>query len=88
MGRHALNVTGRPEPIAIAAAIQGVLAALVAVGWITVDDTTVNAIGTVVAAIAAGVITVTARSKVTPLSDPRTPDGVPLKPVIDEREEP
>lgn len=61
----------RPEPVAIAAAAQAVLAALVTLGWVTWDDTTIATIGTAVGIVGAAIITLVARSKVTPVSDPK-----------------
>lgn len=61
----------RPEPVAIAAAAQAVLAAAVAIGWITWDDTTVSTVATAAGVIATVVIALVARSKVTPVSDPK-----------------
>lgn len=63
--------TGRPEPVAIAAAAQAVLAALVTLGWLTLDNTTIQTIATAFGMIAAAVITLIARSRVTPVSDPK-----------------
>jgi len=59
--------TRRPEPVAIAAAAQAVLAALVAIGWVTLDNTTIQTLATAVGVIAATIITLIARSKVKPL---------------------
>jgi hypothetical protein len=63
----------RPEPVAIAAAAQAVLAALVALGWANLDDATINIIGTAIAAVLSVVFTWIARSRVTPVSDPVIP---------------
>lgn len=75
MGKHSLmddGVTGpRPEPVAIASAIQAVLAAAVTIGWVQLDDTTLATIATAVAGVVSLVLTLIARSKVTPVSDPR-----------------
>lgn len=60
----------RPEPVAIAAAAQAVIAAGVTVGWVTLDDQSIQIIVTAVGAIAALVFTFIARSKVTPINDP------------------
>jgi len=60
----------RPEPVAIASAAQAVIAAGVTVGWVTLDDQSIQIIVTAVGAIAALVFTFIARSKVTPISDP------------------
>lgn len=60
----------RPEPVAIAAAAQAVIAAGVTVGWVTLDDQSISIICTAVGAIAALVFTFIARSQVTPVKDP------------------
>lgn len=60
----------RPEPVAIAAAAQAVIAAGVTVGWVSLDDQSIQIIVTAVGAIAALVFTFIARSKVTPIKDP------------------
>jgi hypothetical protein len=60
----------RPEPVAIAAAAQAVIAAGVTVGWVSLDDQSIQIIVTAVGAIAALVFTFIARSKVTPIDDP------------------
>lgn len=82
MGRHSMEgpdteitpveaaQSRRPEPVAIAAAVQAVLAAGVTIGWVTLDDATVNTICTVIAGAASLMCTAIARSKVTPVSDP------------------
>lgn len=66
--------------MAIAAAVQAVLAALVTVGWVQLDDAQLASIGTVVAIVAASAITLAARRRVTPVTNPTTPDGTPLVP--------
>jgi hypothetical protein len=83
MGRHSLEQPAdsspvsesaqprRPEPVAIAAAVQAVLAAAVAVGWVTLDNAAIATIGTAVAAVASIVVTIITRSKVTPTADPK-----------------
>lgn len=80
MGNHTSTTGPRPEPVAIAAAVQAVLAALVTLGWVQLDDARISAIGTVVALVAAVYVTVTARSAVTPISNPTAADGQPLVP--------
>lgn len=72
--------TARPEPVAVAAAVQAALAALVTLGWLNLDDTTTAAIGTVVAALVAAIVTARARAQVTPVADPTDTDGTPLVP--------
>lgn len=72
--------TRRPEPVAVAAAVQAVLAALVTLGWVNLDNTTAAAIGTVAAALVAAVVTHRARRQVTPTADPVAADGTALVP--------
>lgn len=80
MGGHSLTGEGRPEPVAIAAAVQAVLAALVTVGWVQLDDAKISAIGTVVAIVISASLTVWTRGKVTPSAAPAAADGTPLVP--------
>lgn len=81
MAGHSLpGVGGRPEPVAVAAAVQAVLAALVTLGWLNLDDNGVAAIGTVAAALVAALVTRSARKAVTPTSAPMTADGEALVP--------
>jgi len=70
----------RPEPVSIASAVQAVLAAAVTLGWLNLDSVTVATIGTVVAAVIAAVTTLIARSRVTPVKDPRDNTGKALTP--------
>lgn len=56
------------EPAAYAEAARLVVAALVGLGWITLDDNTLNAIVTGVGAVASIVLTVVVRRNVTPTS--------------------
>jgi hypothetical protein len=60
----------RPEPVAIAAAAQAVISAGVTIGWVALDDQSIQIIVTAVGAIAALVFTFIARSQVTPIKDP------------------
>lgn len=71
---------GRPEPVAIATAVQAVLAAIVTIGWVNLDDATVASIGTVLAAIVAAIVARQTRAAVTPVAAPTTADGEPLVP--------
>lgn len=74
MARHAKaepETSVRPEPVAIAGAIQAVLAALVTLGWLNLDDATQSIIATAVAGVLSLITTYVARKKVTPVSDPR-----------------
>lgn len=80
MGRHALpdddprpatTTPARPEPVAIAAAVQAVLAAIVTIGWVQLDDATIATLATVIAGAVSVGITIYTRSKVTPVSDPK-----------------
>lgn len=70
----------RPGPVAVAAAIQSVLAVLVTLGWLRLDDETIATVATVAAGAVVLVVTLIARSKVTPVAAPRNADGVPLIP--------
>jgi hypothetical protein len=79
MAGHSLP-TGRPEPVAVAAAVQAVLAALVTLGWLNLDDNGVAAVGTVAAALVAALVTRSARAAVTPTAAPTTADGEALVP--------
>lgn len=80
MGDHSQSGGGRPEPVAIAAAVQAVLAALVTVGWVQLDDAQLASIGTVVAIVAGTAVTLAARRRVTPVASPTAEDGTPLVP--------
>lgn len=67
--------------MAVAAAVQAVLAALVTLGWLQLDDRTIAALGTVIAAFVGTTVTLAARRRVTPVADPKAADGTPLAPV-------
>lgn len=56
------------EPAAYAEAVRLVIAALVGVGWITVDSATVNSIVTAVGALLSIVLSVVVRANVTPVT--------------------
>ncbi|PKW15912.1 hypothetical protein [Saccharopolyspora spinosa] len=81
-GRHAMNQpTGPPtqtEPAAIAEAVRIILIALVGAGWLTLDDTTLASIVSVVGVLASVALTWWTRRKVTSLAAPRATDGTPL----------
>ena len=64
------------EPAAYAEVVRLVLVALVALGWITVDNDTTNAIVTAVGAILSVVLTVAVRAHVTPVQS--APPASPL----------
>lgn len=81
MGAHTKSPTGRPEPVAILDTCKAAVAALVATGWVTVDDTTVNLIGTAIGLVVYVVLVVVTRGQVTPLSDPVDVDGTDLVPL-------
>jgi hypothetical protein len=55
------------EPAAYAEAVRLAIAALVGVGWITIDDATINAIVTAVGALASIALTAAVRANVTPV---------------------
>lgn len=61
------------EPAAYAEAVRLVIAALVGVGWITLDDALVNAVVTAVGALMSIVLTVVVRANVTPAAPPPAP---------------
>lgn len=75
MARHAQGEPDqssvRPEPVAIAAAIQAVLAAVVTLGWLQLDNAAQSIVTTAVAAVISLIATLVARKKVTPVADPR-----------------
>ena len=55
------------EPAIYAEAVRLLLVALVALGWITIDDNTANAIVTAVGAILSIALTIAVRQHVTPV---------------------
>lgn len=55
------------EPAAYAEVVRLVLAALVGLGWLTVDDPTANGIATAVGAVLSVVLTFVVRQHVTPV---------------------
>ena len=69
------------EPAAYAEAVRLVLAALVGVGWVTVDNNTVNSIVTAVGAILSIVLTAVVRANVTPVPDVDDVTPPPLPPL-------
>ncbi len=58
------------EPAAYAEVVRLIIAALVGLGWITLDEPTVNAIVTVAGAVVSIVLTIIVRANVTPLPSP------------------
>jgi hypothetical protein len=78
-GNTASNNT--PGPVITAGAVQAVLGALAALGWLNLDSTTVAAVATAVAALIAAVVVVYGRRQVTPVSNPKDATGAPLVPV-------
>ncbi len=58
------------EPAAFAEFVRAVLAALVGVGWVTIDDTTINTVVSVVGLLASFVLTHFVRKNVMPVTDP------------------
>ena len=69
-----------PGPVVTAATVQAVLAALVTLGWVQLDNSAVAAIATAIAAVIAAVTTWLARSRVTPVANPVDASGTPLVP--------
>lgn len=79
-GDTARSTSGRqPQPVLNAAAVQTVLAALVTVGWVQLDDAVVASLATVIAAMIGGAVTWFTRAKVTPMASPRDEAGRPLR---------
>lgn len=56
------------EPAAVAEAARMVLAALVAVGWLALDDVAINTVVTAVSAVLSVMLTVFVRKNVTPVN--------------------
>lgn len=61
-----VNLT-KVEPAAVAEAARLVLVALVGIGWLTIDETAVNAVATAVAAVASVGLTLFVRKNVAPV---------------------
>lgn len=72
-----------PGPVVTAATIQALLAVAVTIGWVTLDDNTVKTTATALAVLIAVVTTWFARSRVTPIANPRDASGTPLVPATD-----
>ncbi|WP_028924183.1 hypothetical protein [Pseudonocardia acaciae] len=66
MPEHSSRPARGAEPVVTADAIRTVLAALVTVGWLKLDDTVLAALGTVLAFLVSTAITAITRSRVTP----------------------
>lgn len=66
-------MTPTREPAAYAEAARLVIAVLVSVGWLTLDDSTANSIATAVGAILSVVLTVAVRAHVAPVYTDRPP---------------
>lgn len=56
------------EPLAVAEAVRGVLAAIVAAGWFIIPDATINVVVSFVGLLGSVVSTVLARRRVTPVA--------------------
>ena len=61
-------VPAPPEPVLVGEAVRVVLMAAVVAGWMAIPSTVIDAIGTLVAAVASVVISVFVRRTVTPSS--------------------
>ncbi|GAA1940476.1 hypothetical protein [Amycolatopsis minnesotensis] len=57
------------EPAAFAEFVRAVLAALVGAGWLTIDDTTINTVVSVVGLLTSFVLTHFVRKNVMPVTD-------------------
>jgi len=68
------------QPVALTSAVQAVLAAAVAAGWVALDSTAVAAVASGVAGLIWLLLTLFTRSKVTPTARPRDEQGRPLTP--------
>jgi len=68
------------QPVALTSAVQAVLAAAVAAGWVALDSTAVAAVASGVAGLIWLLLTLFTRSKVTPTARPRDEQGQPLTP--------
>lgn len=66
------------EPAAISEAIRYVAGILVAAGWLTISDGTLNTIITIIGALVSLGLTFWTRAKVTPVAKPVDPEGAPL----------
>lgn len=69
------------EPAKLAEFARAILAALVAVGWVTLDEQAIAAVVSVVALVGSWALTAFTRRRVTPLADPKAEDGTPLEPI-------
>lgn len=78
-GQH-LGPVGQPtfvqaEPLAVAEAVRGVLATVVAAGWLVIPDTTINVIVSAVGLLGSIASTILARRKVTPVTSAERSDA-------------
>lgn len=69
-----------PGPVVTAATVQAILAALVTLGWVSLDNVGQATVATGIAALLAVVATGWARARVTPVRNPVGADGAPLVP--------
>jgi hypothetical protein len=56
------------EPVAMAEVLRAVIVVLVSLGWITLDNNTVNIIASALGVVLSWALTLLARSKVTPIA--------------------
>lgn len=61
------------EPVLIAHAVTVILGGLVGLGWLTLPDSLINTVGTVVFVLVSTVAAVVARGKVTPVDGSNRP---------------
>lgn len=80
MGEHS-SPTDRPEPVALIDAAKLVVSALVAAGWIVLDDATIATVGSAAGLLLFLILTVVTRAQVTPISDPVDEEGRMLQTV-------
>jgi FtsH-binding integral membrane protein len=67
------------EPVAYTELARAVIVVLVSLGWITLDNTTVNVVASSVGLVLSWALTLYARSRVTPVT-PVSPVAPPVSP--------
>lgn len=83
MAEHASPVeptVAQTQPVSLAEVVRMIVVALVSAGWLTLDDTAVNTVVSVVGAIVSIGLTWWTTHKVTPVAKPRSDEGLPLVP--------
>lgn len=70
------------EPVAVSEVVRYIAGILVATGWLTISDDTLNIIITVVGALLSLAMTIWTRKSVTPVAEPHNTAGNPLVPLV------